>query len=111
MRISDWSSDVCSSDLIPAFVDYSAPKLLWPFFSQMVEAQRYLCVDANACRFRHNHPNITRPHTHFRFSNHPATKSQQIGRASCRERVCQYVTISLIAVALTKKRSNTYTYR
>src|SRR3546814_13021801 len=28
---------------------------------------------------------------------------QQIGRASCRERVCQYVYISLVAVSLKKK--------
>src|SRR3546814_16971395 len=27
----------------------------------------------------------------------------QIGRASCRERVCQYVSISVVAVSLTKK--------
>src|SRR3546814_17150036 len=29
----------------------------------------------------------------------------QIGRASCRERVCQYVSISVVAVSLTKKRA------
>src|SRR3546814_12218395 len=28
----------------------------------------------------------------------------EIGRASCRERVCQYVSISVVAVALTKKK-------
>src|SRR3546814_12714117 len=31
---------------------------------------------------------------------------RQIGRASCRERVCQYVSISVVAVAL-KKKNNT----
>src|SRR3546814_14692771 len=30
---------------------------------------------------------------------------QQIGRASCRERVCQYVSISVVAVSLKKERS------
>src|SRR3546814_17805656 len=30
--------------------------------------------------------------------------SQKIGRASCRERVCQYVYISLVAVSLKKKQ-------
>src|SRR3546814_12910967 len=30
----------------------------------------------------------------------------EIGRASCRERVCQYVSISVVAVSLTKKRPN-----
>src|SRR3546814_17932566 len=28
---------------------------------------------------------------------------QEIGRASCRERVCEYVSISVVAVSLTKK--------
>src|SRR3546814_15989913 len=31
--------------------------------------------------------------------------SQEIGRASCRERVCQYVYISVVAVSLKKKTS------
>src|SRR3546814_14663315 len=32
-----------------------------------------------------------------------------IGRASCRERVCQYVSISVVAVSLKKKNSEEYT--
>src|SRR3546814_17333925 len=32
-----------------------------------------------------------------------AQPEEQIGRASCRERVCQYVSISVVAVALKKK--------
>src|SRR3546814_12906491 len=31
--------------------------------------------------------------------------AEQIGRASCRERVCQYVEISVVAVSLNKKQS------
>src|SRR3546814_21002976 len=30
---------------------------------------------------------------------------KQIGRASCRERVCQYVSISVVAVTLKKKKT------
>src|SRR3546814_15678878 len=30
---------------------------------------------------------------------------QEIGRASCRERVCQYVSISVVAVSLKKKKT------
>src|SRR3546814_15166015 len=30
-------------------------------------------------------------------------EAQEIGRASCRERVCQYVSISVVAVSLKKK--------
>src|SRR3546814_11139860 len=33
--------------------------------------------------------------------------SDQIGRASCRERVCQYVKNSVVAVSLKKKNKNT----
>src|SRR3546814_19297691 len=32
----------------------------------------------------------------------------EIGRASCRERVCQYVSISVVAVSLKKKKKNKY---
>src|SRR3546814_17128386 len=32
-----------------------------------------------------------------------ASVAEEIGRASCRERVCQYVSISVVAVSLKKK--------
>src|SRR3546814_15130662 len=32
-------------------------------------------------------------------------RRSEIGRASCRERVCQYVSISVVAVSLTKKHN------
>src|SRR3546814_12256080 len=38
-------------------------------------------------------------------SPHAALLPAKIGRASCRERVCQYVSISVVAVYLTKKMS------
>src|SRR3546814_11585757 len=38
-----------------------------------------------------------------------AIGEEQIGRASCRERVCQYVWISVVAVSL--KRKTKYTYK
>src|SRR3546814_14220260 len=34
------------------------------------------------------------------------TPHPEIGRASCRDRVCQYVSISVVAVALKKKQSS-----
>src|SRR3546814_16734105 len=34
----------------------------------------------------------------------PAPETEEIGRASCRERVCQYVLISGVAVSLKKKQ-------
>src|SRR3546814_3278460 len=61
MRISDWSSDVCSSDLFrPAY------------------ARHRRCRGAASAR-----PRLARRRSGGRHD--------QIGRASCRERVCQYV--------------------
>src|SRR3546814_16935395 len=37
--------------------------------------------------------------------------ARQIGRASCRERVCQYVYVSVVAVSLKKKNKNIPTRR
>src|SRR3546814_18786621 len=36
----------------------------------------------------------------------PYAVAQQFGRASCRERVCQYVLISVVAGLLKKKKNN-----
>src|SRR3546814_14954162 len=36
-----------------------------------------------------------------------AADSRKIGSASCRERVCQYVSISVVAVPFKKKKQNT----
>src|SRR3546814_3720781 len=60
MRISDWSSDVCSSDLS-------------------------ICVRAQAARGGEEQPVDRRT-----APGEPA-RAAEIGRASCRERVCQYV--------------------
>src|SRR3546814_14723799 len=37
---------------------------------------------------------------------HRAGRQLQIGRASCRERVCQYVKISVVAVSFKKKKEH-----
>src|SRR3546814_5234552 len=70
MRISDWSSDVCSSDL---------PTSTRPAVESGV-------VSAGSA---------TKAMAHARpCSNSPTESTKgptEIGRASCRERVCQYV--------------------
>src|SRR3546814_6912430 len=66
MRISDWSSDVCSSDLSP-----------WP--ADQGEAEREQRAGRRAVRQQ----------LEQRIDRH--RQMQEIGRASCRERVCQYV--------------------
>src|SRR3546814_9555430 len=73
MRISDWSSDVCSSDLA---VEAELMHLLRRHARRRREAQRIGVIfvalgqppDAGVVR-----------------------RAREIGRASCRERVCQYV--------------------
>src|SRR3546814_4233935 len=76
MRISDWSSDVCSSDLIMAglVVDSGQPGHETFMFGmqQRINAYQFLCAAGQACAAA-------------------ALATGEIGRASCRERVCQYV--------------------
>src|SRR3546814_13712777 len=99
MRISDWSSDVCSSDLR---VKASAVAPAKPAMTLFLPRRRTL----RALDFITVLPKLTWPS--------PATTTWlplrterivEIGRASCRERVCQYVSISWDAVSLKKKKT------
>src|SRR3546814_12685588 len=109
MRISDWSSDVCSSDLRVA---RGPPRHEDGEFAlnrhELLHQQRHAsagtllhqrvggfgvrehppaaAVVAAALRLRHNGP-------------------AELGSASVRERVCQYVSISVGAVSLKTKRT------
>src|SRR3546814_4980327 len=75
MRISDWSSDVCSSDLRDVVARDDVP-------SQDVISRDNVSVKVNAViYFRVVDPEKAI----IRVENF------EIGRASCRERVCQYV--------------------
>src|SRR3546814_7825479 len=74
MRISDWSSDVCSSDLVwkldnLIFIFH----LAWPQAQLNVEMTCQSCVEGITTALKAV-PGVT-----------------EIGRASCRERGCQYV--------------------
>src|SRR3546814_2938295 len=93
MRISDWSSDVCSSDLPPhrgAFGEDRDPALLLQVIGihcsfldtlvvaegprlaeQLVDESGFSMIDVG--------------------DNGDIAQRHEIGRASCRERVCQYV--------------------
>src|SRR3546814_7048514 len=74
MRISDWSSDVCSSDLRLTLDRDAAPGdgagVARPFVADQLQQPL--------------HPVVA-----LAGGEHP--RDQQIGRASGRERVCQYV--------------------
>src|SRR3546814_19137342 len=116
MRISDWSSDVCSSDLhvsVWSLVDFH---LVYTF---RVSDDTVRCISlspderqiAFGCR-----DNLIRiydttelsllaelnGHTMSVFRLHYGP--DEIGRASCRAQVCQYVYISGVAVSLKKKK-------
>src|SRR3546814_9553982 len=70
MRISDWSSDVCSSDLIVGEVVLDT------------------CGEVEAHGLGLDHQlRLAAEELHVAF----AAQVLEIGRASCRERVCQYV--------------------
>src|SRR3546814_1386165 len=84
MRISDWSSDVCSSDLPSGH--YAAAEL--PQYEHDPALARRLLAQAGHERSRLVYKTSTDP---LRLRIATAIQAQQIGRASCRESVCQYV--------------------
>src|SRR3546814_16452955 len=89
MRISDWSSDVCSSDRQNIVLDRAeqSAQILVVHLDEIIEDE-HLFLD--------------------RLGDGLVPFADlQIGRASCGERVCQYVWISVVGVSLKKKKKNT----
>src|SRR3546814_3040142 len=90
VRISDWSSDVCSSDL-PVVARLTRPK--WEICS--VQAGGGLSWER--CPPGRTGTSSSSPHTPGMIrsarpgAGTPTDWEREIGRASCRERVCQYV--------------------
>src|SRR3546814_2867945 len=101
LRISDWSSDVCSSDLgaldvlegyleyLRNIVDSAAGGHIQPVYGVGGEATLTERAEQALNGYRGMGP--------VRVGNQAYEQVQQIGRASCRERVCQYVYISVVA--------------
>src|SRR3546814_20390253 len=111
MRISDWSSDVCSSDLmagektllVDRYVDYTNLREKWLSKSpQLADIQFRDTVGV----FRQDSLMAT---FYKGILNENIVIEKQIGRASCRDRVCQYVYISLVAVELQKNKQDNIT--
>src|SRR3546814_9804147 len=71
MRISDWSS-TCALPISTAI-------------RAIRSVIRRICADTTTIR-----AGLSRPTTHIE-REHDVRRAEQIGRASCRERVCQYV--------------------
>src|SRR3546814_17274475 len=101
MRISDWSSDVCSSDLPESANLPEAVAERWA--DQWGDA-----IVAAAAAAWSGPPPID-----LSFAAEPGDEewADEIGRASCRERVCQYVKISVVAVSQKKKQSQHYQHQ
>src|SRR3546814_11839316 len=110
MRISDWSSDVCSSDLVAVNRgvrlelgrdDTQRLDILAYRFRKAGDAADDLgdAVGGHIVRDRRNDVVIRNPQTvegddaevRGTVHDHKVVLIDEIGRASCRERVCQYV--------------------
>src|SRR3546814_12320230 len=89
MRISDWSSDVCSSDLLAVLGDVQRRRLRGVELAgaEQVGLEEFL-----------QHQVAPGPRALSRAA-------RELGRASCRERVCQYVSLSVVAVSLQNKHT------
>src|SRR3546814_12634806 len=99
MRISDWSSDVCSSDLrfatsvVQPFAHFLAGLEIGHAFGVHRDRSAGARIAAGA-RFAGS-----RREGAEAAQLDPAAGGEQVGRASCRESVGQYVYISVVAVA------------
>src|SRR3546814_19897235 len=101
MRISDWSSDVCSSDLVTAGLDALCDQRL---------CAGGLCCDRFGDRADlADHINAGAAQTLDQRARRPPEPCDDryppIGSASCRERLCQSVLIPVVGVSL---NNNTY---
>src|SRR3546814_17310809 len=101
MRISDWSSDVCSSDLLrhahvaDSNTDHPAAVVV----QGLRGGEAGIDLDAQCFGLRRQ----PRAHRAEVADEVALVVHAQIGRASCRERVWQYVEIPGVAVQYTKK--------
>src|SRR3546814_6754294 len=102
MRISDWSSDVCSSDLRRRGHDEAQPaadgeKAADDHLTELVGFAPLAAVPGveggDRDEHREAHPRVGRDHPacRDRRAEEGELEMLEIGRASCRERVCQYV--------------------
>src|SRR3546814_2866942 len=112
MRISDWSSDVCSSDLMPLGPQSSTARpsiatlVACRVSQEGVDAISPYRFDVILARLGAGGNRINRGGSHYgaviksslrgAWGGGPCEawwrgNSEEIGRASCRERVCQYV--------------------
>src|SRR3546814_19779685 len=110
MRISDWSSDVCSSDLVAAPArDDDRRGIGAGTIAQRDREMRRVGEDDGRLGHRlarRSAQNLVRALALrlLEFGGAVGLAHLEIGRASCRERVCQYGEISVVAVYLKQKQ-------
>src|SRR3546814_18942124 len=104
MRISDWSSDVVLFRSVQ--VRYTGPQIdRNALLRYVVSLRRHTefhehCVEKMYCDIWQ----ACKPQSLLVYARY--TRRGESGRASCRERVCQYVEISVVAVASKKEMNN-----
>src|SRR3546814_6372150 len=100
MRISDWSSDVCSSDLMthnhPTSAEGLTPAYLNGLLAETLPEARVETVNVIDAKTYGEQMVSTAGRviidvTYAAGSPPNLPRNLEIGRASCRERVCQYV--------------------
>src|SRR3546814_13846153 len=132
MRISDWSSDVCSSDLAGQqfieVVQAAGDQVLHAVlaFEHTVDAEHAGIEQFAALLEREIVPDDDVDQAGFVLAGEKGDAAgglwalahgdqtgvaDKIGRASCRERVCQYAKISVVACRFKKKQHTKHTER
>src|SRR3546814_15630213 len=108
MRISDWSSDVCSSDLGQArLLEQRAVHVEPALHRDVGRLGHRLHADGAPAPFCGRDEHVAGAAADV--EDRAALAGDQIGRGSCRERVCPDVYISVVAAALQKNKTKTHT--
>src|SRR3546814_17410619 len=97
MRISDWSSDVCSSDLGSG--ELSVGAVTADLLDARIVGTGQMTLAGTAQRALVTVSGAGSVAASDLVVNDLTARSDEIGRASCRERVCQYVSLLVVAVA------------
>src|SRR3546814_17916226 len=110
MRISDWSSDVCSSDLLDLGRADAVARSLDHRVVAADEKEQAIGISADGVARPDRRAAVARGGGRGLETLRGALGIPQIGRASWRERVCQYVLLSVVAVPLKTKNNKKRRY-
>src|SRR3546814_380352 len=106
LRISDWSSDVCSSDLVGARVRLAHADAVEGFAARDRRQEAFaLFFRAEAQQQGAALPVGDPVRRYRRAGGQHLLQHDEIGRASCWERVCQYWLSSVVRVSFKKNKA------